>query len=92
MVRGLAVPAQTDIESIPWQEVLGTFIQEDGGKTAVAVRAARIRASMSQQQLADAIGAHKSHISEIERGKRPVGKMLARKLGDALNMNYRVFL
>ena len=92
MVRGLAVPAQTDVESIPWQEAMATVLEEGGGKTAVAVRAARLKAGMSQQRLADAIGAHKSHISEIERGKRPVGKVLARKLGEVLSINYRVFL
>ncbi|WP_305047307.1 helix-turn-helix transcriptional regulator [Geobacter sp. OR-1] len=32
------------------------------------------------------------HISEMENGKRPIGKETAKKLAKALNTDYRVFL
>jgi len=47
---------------------------------------------MTQVQLAAAIGVHKSHISGMERGVRPIGKEMAKKLGKALGMNWRIFL
>jgi DNA-binding XRE family transcriptional regulator len=57
-----------------------------------ALRGARGLREMTQAQLAAAIGVHKSHISEMERGKRPIGKEMAKRLGQALNMNWRIFL
>ncbi|MCX5850790.1 MAG: helix-turn-helix transcriptional regulator [Deltaproteobacteria bacterium] len=32
----------------------------------------------SQKQLAEKIGVSQSHISEMEKGKRPIGKKMAR--------------
>ena len=37
-------------------------------------------------------GIPQGHISEMENGKRPIGKEIAQKLGKALNVDYRVFL
>jgi len=47
---------------------------------------------MTQAALAAVIGVHKSHISGMERGARPIGKGMAKKLGEALDMNWKVFL
>jgi len=38
------------------------------------------------------IGVSKTHISEMEHGKRPMGQDLAKRLANALKVNYRVFL
>jgi plasmid maintenance system antidote protein VapI len=43
-------------------------------------------------QLGAMIGVKSSHISEMEKGKRPIGKDMARRLAQALNTSYRVFL
>jgi plasmid maintenance system antidote protein VapI len=37
-------------------------------------------------------GIPQRHISEMERGKRPIGKETAKKLAVALKTDYRVFL
>jgi transcriptional regulator with XRE-family HTH domain len=37
-------------------------------------------------------GIARRHISEMENGKRSIGKEIARKLAKALNCDYRVFL
>jgi plasmid maintenance system antidote protein VapI len=37
-------------------------------------------------------GIPQRHISEMENGKRPIGKEMAKKLGKALNISYKVFL
>lgn len=57
-----------------------------------ALRGARGLAGLTQAKLAEAAGVHKSHISEMERGVRPIGKEMAKRLGKALNMPYKVFL
>ena len=53
---------------------------------------ARGLCGMTQAALAAVIGVHKSHISGMERGARPIGKGMAKKLGEALDMNWKVFL
>jgi plasmid maintenance system antidote protein VapI len=37
-------------------------------------------------------GIHRRHLSEMENAKRPIGKENAKKLAEALNTNYRMFL
>lgn len=78
--------------AIPWREALSGVLAKHGGEVAAMVRAYRDAKGLTQQQLADAVGLQKSNVSEIERGKRPVGKGLARKLGLALDADYRMFL
>ena len=45
-----------------------------------------------EKQLAELTGIPQSHISEMENGKRTIGKERAKRLGKALNITYRVFL
>ncbi|WP_281184754.1 helix-turn-helix transcriptional regulator [Trichlorobacter lovleyi] len=61
-------------------------------KGSVALKGYRYREGLTQKQLADLIGVAQHHISEMERGKRPIGKETARKLAEALKTDYRVFL
>jgi DNA-binding XRE family transcriptional regulator len=59
---------------------------------AVSLRGARGKEGVTQRQLAELTGIPQRHISEMEHGKRPIGKETARKLAKALNVDYRVFL
>ena len=43
-------------------------------------------------RLAELTSIPQRHISEMERGKRSIGKERAKKLAEALNVDYRVFL
>lgn len=59
----------------------------------MALRGARSREVMTQRQLADLVGIPQRHISEMECGKRQIGRERARKLAQALHVSdYRVFL
>ena len=78
-------------KSIPWREVAKDNIKKYT-EIGLALRGARLRAEMTQQELADAIGAQPHHISEMEHGKRSIGKELAHRLSKILNMSYRMFL
>jgi DNA-binding XRE family transcriptional regulator len=75
-----------DSESIPWEEVYPDF------NGSVALRGARKREALTQKELAHLVGVSQTHISEMEHGKRPIGKDMARRLAKALKVNYRVFL
>ena len=47
---------------------------------------------VSQTQLATLTGIPQRHISEMEHGKRAIGKERAKQLADVLQVDYRVFL
>ncbi len=53
---------------------------------------ARHREGLTQRQLAEKCGLPQRHISEMENGKRPIGKESAKKLAAALNADWRAFL
>jgi DNA-binding XRE family transcriptional regulator len=73
-------------ESVPWEEVYPDF------NGSVALRGARKRETLTQRELARLVGVSQTHISEMEHGKRPIGKEMARRLAKVLKVNYRVFL
>lgn len=52
----------------------------------------RFRADLTQKQLAEKLGIKQHHISEMEHNKRPIGKVMAKRLGKLLKYDYRVFL
>ncbi len=81
----------TDIsDSVPWRDAFPEFNEESA--PGVALRGARRKESLTQIELAKHTGIPQTHISEMENGKRTIGKARAKKLGKALNINYRVFL
>lgn len=47
---------------------------------------------MTQAQLAQKCGIRRENISLIERGKRPIGLAVAKKLAAALGMDYKEFV
>lgn len=56
------------------------------------LRGIRVREDMTQATLAEKSGLKPHHISEMENGKRPIGKEVATRLAEALNADYRMFL
>ena len=71
-----------------WREVSG----QRGSVPASVLRGARSKAEITQTRLSELTGIPQRHISEMEHGKRPIGKEMAKKLAEALNVDYRVFL
>lgn len=53
------------------------------------LRGIRSREGLTQTQLAKKTGIKQSHISEMERYKRVIGKATAKKLAAVLNCNWR---
>lgn len=76
-------------DTVPWREAF------PGGASAVAgliLAGQRRKKSMTQSALSEAAGVPQRHISEMENGKRPIGRVNARKFAKALNVDYRMFL
>jgi DNA-binding XRE family transcriptional regulator len=58
----------------------------------LSLRGLRYRENLTQAQLAERTAIPQRHISEMEHGKRPIGRETARKLATVLGCDYRVLL
>lgn len=76
-------------DSTPWRDVLGYTAAAMPG---VLLSGARYREGLTQAELAEKAGIPRRHISEMENGKRPIGKKNARLLGEALGIEPRLLL
>jgi hypothetical protein len=77
-------------DSVPWREAYPEYSYED--LPGVCLRGSRYREGITQKQLSNMTGIPQRHISEMENGKRSIGKEMAKRLGKALNIGYKVFL
>jgi hypothetical protein len=76
--------------TIPWRDAFPEF---KGNESGIVLRGARLKEEMTQKELSEKTGIPQRHISEMENGKRSIGKNRAEKLAAALNVpDYRVFL
>ncbi len=80
----------TDTSNVDWREVFGSY--EDHELQGAALRGARAKEGLTQRQLSELADIPQGHLSEMENGKRPIGVIVAKKLGKALNISYKVFL
>jgi len=63
-----------------------------GREQKVALRAYRNRESLTQKQLTELTDIPQHNISEMENGKRSIGKERAKRLAEALHCDYRQLL
>ncbi|WP_456325342.1 helix-turn-helix domain-containing protein [Desulfonauticus submarinus] len=78
-------------ENVPWTQC-ECFARFKGNETGAVLRGARQKEDLTQKQLAELTGIPQRHISEMENGKRPIGKKNAKKFAEVLKIDYRVFL
>jgi DNA-binding XRE family transcriptional regulator len=78
-------------KSIPWRDVFKKDIAKYS-EPGIMLRGSRIKEEITQKELANAIGVSQHHISEMENGKRPIGKAMAKRFADFFKTNYRIFL
>lgn len=85
--KALAALGAEDVkDAVYWEEAFPNF------SPSIALRGARKREGLTQKEVADRIGAKQIHISQMENEKRPIGKGMAKRLSNVLNVNYRIFL
>ena len=72
--------------SVPWRDMVG---ENTPGQNLAG---ARYKENLTQVQLSKLTGIPQRHISEMENDKRTIGKVNAKRFGEALNINYRIFL
>lgn len=79
-----------DTSSVPWREAFPEV--DDAALPGISLRSARRREGISQERLSELTDIPQRHISEMENGKRPIGKETAKRLAKVLNTTYKVFL
>ncbi len=77
--------------SVPWRDAFNEGI-EKFSEIGLMLKGGRHKAGLTQKALAGEIGVKPHHISEMEHGKRPIGKNMAHRLAKIFNVDYRVFL
>ncbi|PWU19051.1 MAG: XRE family transcriptional regulator [Bdellovibrio sp.] len=76
---------------IPWRDAVNDLIKKYT-EAGVALKGARAKTGLSQTELAEKLGVPQSHISDMEHGRRPIGKKMAKRLAVVLHVGYRIFL
>ena len=59
---------------------------------AVVLRGLRHREGLTQVSMGELLGIPQGNISQMERGKRPIGKQIAKRLADLFHTDYHLFL
>ena len=81
--------SRADNDSIPWDQAFNEFADN---KTGAFLAGARHKEGLTQVKLSAMTGIPQRHISEMEQGKRPIGKKNAIIFSKVLDINYRMFL
>ena len=80
------------VEEVPVISWRDAFPERKADLPGMVLAGQRMKHGMTQRALAEATNIPQRHISEMENGKRPIGKENARKFAGALGADYRIFL
>ena len=78
-------------KSTHWREVFKEEL-EKYGEAGLMLSGCRHKAELTQKEVADKLGISQNHISEMENGKRPIGKVMALRFAQLFDTDYRKFL
>lgn len=76
---------------IPWRESSKERIKKYT-EAGIMLRGSRYKIGITQKLLAELLNISQHHISEMENGKRSIGKAMAKKLANVFKTDYRLFL
>lgn len=85
----------TILESDTVSVSIGKLLQKEFPErtpAGVYLEGIRHRENLTQSKLAEKLGTNQANISNMERGKRPIGKKMAKRIGELFNIDYRHFL
>jgi DNA-binding XRE family transcriptional regulator len=86
--KGLTLFGVTDAPTV----IIGSYLDDKNLPGACLRVMRKKKRKLSQGQLAALTGIARRHISDIENGRITIGKTWAKRLGLALDCDYRVFL
>ncbi|QTA84645.1 helix-turn-helix domain-containing protein [Desulfonema magnum] len=77
-------------DTISWEELFPEYTKVE--LPGVILAGSRIKEGLTQKRLSELTGISRHHISEMENGKRPIEKNMAKALAKALNVGFKIFL
>lgn len=83
--------ARDEGKSVPWRDAFKELI-EKYTEAGAALQGTRLKENMSQVELAKQLKINQADISNMENGRRPIGKKMAKRLAKVLKVDYRIFL
>ena len=86
----MALGFEDTSDLISWREAFPDHNADN--EQGICLSGARARENITQKELSRLTGIPQRHISEMENGKRTIGRKNAQKLAKVLNVNYKVFL
>ncbi len=81
----------SEVESVAADEVFKELDQKYGRVGAI-LRGLRVKENLTQKELAEKTGIEQGDLSKMESGKLSIGRERAKRLGDILKIDYRLFL
>jgi DNA-binding XRE family transcriptional regulator len=78
-----------EVKDKEWYTIEEFFPNHHAGDS---IRGVRYREGLTQRQLAEKAGISIHNLSNMEHGRRPVGKDMAKRLAGALNTDWRLLL
>ena len=67
-------------------------IEQKLTKAGVLLKGFRVREGLSQVAFAKKIKVSQSNLSNMESGRRPIGKAVAKRIGKILKVDFRYFI
>ena len=58
----------------------------------MALRGLRVKEGITQKELAERLGIKQHRVSEMEKGRRAISVEMAKRIGEAYDISYKVFL
>jgi transcriptional regulator with XRE-family HTH domain len=68
------------------------FTEKEYTKAGVLLRGLRLRENLSQVEFAKKIQITQANLSNMENGRRPIGKIIAKRIEKVFGTNYWYFL
>ncbi|HSX04130.1 MAG TPA: helix-turn-helix transcriptional regulator [Rhabdochlamydiaceae bacterium] len=82
---------KTEEKSIPWRDLFKKE-HEKFTEPGYTLKAYRCKHELTQKEFGKIIGVSQNHLSEMENGKRPIGKEMAKRFAKFFKIDYRNFL
>lgn len=73
-------------------DALFESLDKQYGKAAALLRGLRARENLSQVEFAERIDVTQSNLSKMENGTRPIGKIIAKRIAKAFDVDDRYFI
>jgi|ERR1051325_11392551 DNA-binding XRE family transcriptional regulator len=84
--------SQDDEGTVIWNDDAFKKWFGDESKGAVMLRGLRHREGLTQLELGKILGTAQANISLMEKGKKSIGKQIAKRLASVFRTDYRLFL